>query len=53
MVLQKLLKFFNGTIISTFFVPPSPNLPVIFYLKLNEAMFLLAAVKLAILSKSG
>ena len=36
-VLQKLLKYFNGTIISTSFVPPSVVLRVIFCLNLNEA----------------
>ena len=30
-VFQKLLKYFNDTIISTSFVPPSAILPVIFY----------------------
>ena len=29
-VIQKLLKYFNGAIISTSFVPPSAVLPVIF-----------------------
>ena len=47
-VLQQLLKYFNGTIISTSFVPPAAAfLPVVFYLNLNEAL-LLAAEKLAI-----
>ena len=35
-VLQKLLRYFNGTVISTSFVPPFPVCPVICYLKLNE-----------------
>ena len=37
-VFQKVLKYFNITIISTFFVPSSPIEPVIFYLNLNEAL---------------
>ena len=37
-VLQKLLKYFNGTIISTPFVLPSAGaLPVIFILDLNDS----------------
>ena len=47
-VLQKLLKYFRGTIISTCFVPPPAVLPVIFCLNLNKASLLLAAEKLAI-----
>ena len=39
-VLQKLLKYFNGTIISTSFVPSSPVSPVIFALNLNESVVL-------------
>ena len=39
-VLQKLLKYFSGTIISTSFVPPFPVWPVIFALKLNESVVL-------------
>ena len=46
-VLQKLLKYFNGTIISTSFVPILPVKPVILSLSLNDAM-LSAAWKLAI-----
>ena len=39
-VLQKLLKYFNGTAISTFFVLPSEGvLPVIFILHLNDSNF--------------
>ena len=39
-VLQKLLKYFNGTIISTFFVFPSAGVsPVIFTLALNDSKF--------------
>ena len=37
-VFQKVLKYFNITIISTFFVPSSPVEPVIFCLNLNEAL---------------
>ena len=40
-VLQKLLKFFNDTIISIFFVPPSSAL-LGFLLNLNEALLLAA-----------
>ena len=46
-VLQKLLKYFNDTIISTSFVPILPVKPVILSLSLNDAM-LSAAWKLAI-----
>ena len=37
-VLQKLLKYFNGTIISAFFVPLFSVLPVILCLNLKEAL---------------
>ena len=37
-VLQKLLKYLNGTIISTFFVPSSSAEPVIFCLNLNKTL---------------
>ena len=37
-VLQELLKYFNGTIIWTAFVPSFPVEPVIFYLYLNEVL---------------
>ena len=37
-VFQKLFKYFNGIIISTFFVPQSNVDPVIFCLNLNEAL---------------
>ena len=47
-VLQKLLSYFNGTIISTFFVRLSPALPVIFSLILNESVIALVSVKSAI-----
>ena len=48
-VLQKSLKYYNGTIISTYFLPPSAVSPVIFCLNLKEALLLLAAAeKLAI-----
>ena len=43
-ILQKLLEYFNGTIISTFFVPPPAVLPI-FCLNLNEALLLSAAEK--------
>ena len=42
-VLQKLLKYFSGSIISTFFVPSFPVRPVIFTLKLNESVVLASA----------
>ena len=37
-VLQKVLKYFNGTLILTFFVPSFSVLPAIFTLNLNEAL---------------
>ena len=40
-VLQKLLRYFNGTITLTSFVPPFPIFHVIFCLNLNEALLLL------------
>ena len=46
-VLKKLLNFFNGTIISTFFVPLLPVAPVGFCLNLNKTL-LSAAWKLTI-----
>ena len=55
-VLQQLLKYFNGTIISTSFVLQSAVLPVVFLLNINEALLLLAGGKLAIAplaSKNG
>ena len=42
-VLQKLLKYFSGTIISTSFVPPFLVRPVIFALNLNESVVLPSA----------
>ena len=47
-VLQKLLKYFNGTLILTFFVPWSFILRAIFVLNLNEALLLSSAGKPAI-----
>ena len=55
-VLQKLLRHFDGTIISTSFVPPFPVCPVICCLNLNEALFLLLVGKsiiLPLLSRAG
>ena len=49
-VLQKLLIFFNGTIILTSFMPPFPTCPVIFCLKLNEVQLLLSLGKSKIVS---
>ena len=46
-VTQKLLKYFNGAITSTFFVPPSAVLTVFICLNWNKAL-LLAAWKLVI-----
>ena len=40
-VLQKMLRYFNETIVSTSFVPPFPVFPVICCLKLNEVPLLL------------
>ena len=45
-VLKKLLNFFNGTFISTFFVPLLPVANIAFCLNLNKAL-LSAAWKLA------
>ena len=39
-VLQKLLKYFNGTIVSTYFVPLFSVLSPIFCLNLNELLLL-------------
>ena len=47
-VLQQLFKYFNGTIILTFFVPSYPILPAIFVLYLNEALLILSTGKSAI-----
>ena len=44
-VLQKLLKYFSETIISTSFEPFFPVGPVIFCLNLNEILLLLSAGK--------
>ena len=53
-VLQKLLKYFNHTLILTFFVPSFSVLPI-FVLNLNEALLLLSVGKSAItpLAKNG
>ena len=48
-VLQKLLSYFNGTIISTSFVPPFSVCLVICSLNLNEVLLLLLSGKLVIL----
>ena len=47
-VYQKLLKYFNGTIVSASFVPLLPVWPVIFSLLLNESVIESAALKLTI-----
>ena len=55
-VLQKLLKYFSGTIISTSFVPPFPVRPVIFNLNLNESVVLPSAkitVSSSLASRAG
>ena len=44
-VLQKLLRYFNGTFVSTLFVPLLPVSPGIFYLILNESVVALSALK--------
>ena len=46
-VLQKLLRYFNGTIISTSIIPSLLVWPVIFVLKLNESVAL-APLKLTV-----
>ena len=43
--LQKLLKYFNGTLILIFFVPLFYVLPAIFVLNLNKALLLLPSGK--------
>ena len=43
LVLHKLLKYFNGTIILTFFAPRATVLFAVFCLNVNEALLLLAA----------
>ena len=48
-VLQKLLRCFNGTVISTSFVPLFPVSPVISSLNLNEILLLLSLGKSVIL----
>ena len=54
-VLQKLLKYFNGALILTFFVPSFSLLSAIFVLNLNEALLSSLAGKSAIapLSENG
>ena len=44
-VLQKLLRYFNGTVISTFFVTLAPAAPVIFRLYLKDLLLRLAPAK--------
>ena len=44
-VFRKVLKYFNITIISTFFVPPFPVCPAICCLNLNELLLLLLSGK--------
>ena len=54
--LQKLLKYFNGFIISIFFVPSFSDLPVIFSFILNksvEALFALKSVIVLLTAKSS
>ena len=54
-VLQKLLRYFDGTIISTSFKPLFILSPVIFSLNLNKILLLLSAGKsiILLLSKAG
>ena len=47
-VLQKVLKYFNGALILTFFVPPFPVLSAIFVLNLSEVLLLFSVEKSAI-----
>ena len=47
-VLQKVLKYFNGALILTFFVPPFPVLSAIFVLNLSEVLLLFSLEKSAI-----
>ena len=51
-VLQKLHRYFNGTIISTFFVPLLPVWPVDFSLRLKDSELALASVKSVIAPSS-
>ena len=47
MTFQELLKYLNGTIVSTLFLPLAPVTPVVFCSELNEALLprkLLAAL---------
>ena len=44
-VLQKLLRYFNGTIISTFSLPLPPDWPAIFSSNLNELVSALTSSK--------
>ena len=50
---QKLLKYFNGTIISTSFLVTLSVLPVIFSLNLYKLVIALALVNSAIISAAG
>ena len=52
-VLQTLFKYFNCTIILTYFVQSFPILPAIFVLSLNETLLLLSAGKLAVATLSS
>ena len=52
-VLQNLVKYFNGTIISTSFVPSATVLLGDFCLNANKGLLLLAAGELAIASLSS
>ena len=47
-VLQKVLKYFNGALILTFFVPPFRVLSAIFVLNLSEVLLLFSVEKSAI-----
>ena len=51
--LQKLLRYFNGTIISTFFVSLFSVLPAIFCLNLNEVLISEKSFKTPALLKDG
>ena len=52
-VLEKVLKYFCGTIIWTAFVPSSPVEPVIFCLNLNEALLPRNLARVPLLFEAG
>ena len=52
-VFQKIIRYFNGTIISTFFVPLSPVWSIVFCLNLNKTLLWLLLLLLLLLLLSG